>query len=99
MYYTGWWGPNFHWFWIMPFFFMILMFVCFALMIRRAGAWRGAPGNRAGWIPFGCWGAGHGRMAGGPSETPRQVLDRRYASGEITREQYGQMKRDLESSS
>jgi putative membrane protein len=27
--------------------------------------------------------------------TPRAILDRRYAAGEITKEQYDQMKRDL----
>ena len=27
--------------------------------------------------------------------TPRTILDRRYAAGEITKEQYDQMKRDL----
>jgi uncharacterized membrane protein len=31
------------------------------------------------------------------SETPRQILDRRCASGEITKEQYEQIKRDIES--
>ncbi len=29
-------------------------------------------------------------------ETPRQILDRRYASGEITQEQYEEMKRNIE---
>jgi putative membrane protein len=33
---------------------------------------------------------------GGPSA--REILDRRYASGEITREQYQQMKLDLRGS-
>jgi putative membrane protein len=28
-------------------------------------------------------------------EAAREILDRRYASGEITREQYAEMKRDL----
>lgn len=28
-------------------------------------------------------------------ETAREILDRRYASGEITKEQYDQMKRDI----
>jgi putative membrane protein len=30
-----------------------------------------------------------------PRETPRQILDRRYASGEISKEQYEAMKKDL----
>ena len=29
--------------------------------------------------------------------TPREILDRRFASGEISKEQYDQMKRDLAS--
>lgn len=41
------------------------------------------------------------RMAGGPPtgsrrESPREVLDRRYAKGELSREEYEQMKDDLE---
>ena len=34
--------------------------------------------------------------AKGRPETPRTALDRRYASGEITREQYLQIRSDLE---
>lgn len=29
------------------------------------------------------------------SESPRDILDRRYASGELTKDQYDEMKRDL----
>jgi putative membrane protein len=29
-------------------------------------------------------------------ESPREILDRRYASGEITKEQYEEMRRTLE---
>jgi len=40
------------------------------------------------------------RAAGGhpaaPHETPLQILQKRYARGEITREQYQEMKRELE---
>ena len=32
------------------------------------------------------------------SETPREILDQRYAGGEITKDEYEQMKHDLESS-
>lgn len=35
------------------------------------------------------------QLQSGP--TPLEVVQRRYASGEITREQYEQMRRDLES--
>lgn len=34
--------------------------------------------------------------AAGAAETPLEILKRRYAQGEITREQYEEMKRDLE---
>ena len=34
-------------------------------------------------------------MGGGHSQTPREILDQRYARGEITREQYELMKEDL----
>jgi uncharacterized membrane protein len=33
------------------------------------------------------------------SETPFQILDQRYAKGDITKDQYEQMKRDIESDS
>jgi len=42
--------------------------------------------------PF-CWGS---RRDEPTRETPRQILDRRYASGELTKEQYEEMKRNLE---
>jgi uncharacterized membrane protein len=29
-------------------------------------------------------------------ETPSQILERRYASGDITKEQYEQMRRDID---
>lgn len=35
------------------------------------------------------------RNSGTDAATPRATLDRRYAAGEITKEQYDQMKRDL----
>ena len=37
------------------------------------------------------------RNGGADAPTPRTILDRRYAAGEITKEQYDQMKRDLAS--
>lgn len=38
---------------------------------------------------------GSRRDDGGRRETPREILDRRYASGAITKEQYEEMKRTL----
>ena len=38
----------------------------------------------------------NGPASGGPSrETPLEILDRRYASGELTKEQFEQMRQDL----
>jgi uncharacterized membrane protein len=50
-------------------------------------------GLGARWLPF--WGSG---TSAGHSEppTPRQILDRGYASGEITDERYQAMRNDLE---
>jgi len=48
------------------------------------------PAALAGWL----W-----RARGGwndKRESPREILDRRYASGEITKEQYEEMRRALE---
>jgi len=39
------------------------------------------------------WMRSHGH--GGTRETAREILDRRFASGEITKEQYEEMKRTL----
>jgi putative membrane protein len=38
-----------------------------------------------------------GRPSGPPPETPLDILKKRYAKGEITRAEYEQMKKDLES--
>ncbi len=37
----------------------------------------------------------HGNRHGNGAETPRQTLDRRYVNGEIGKEQYDAMRRDL----
>ena len=39
---------------------------------------------------------GHDRDHGNHRESPREILDRRYASGEISKDQYEEMKRTLE---
>ena len=36
-----------------------------------------------------------GGMSSGRSETAREILDRRYAAGEINKEEYEEMKADL----
>jgi putative membrane protein len=90
-----WWGPHFSFFWIIPLIFMILMFVFVVFLFRHAGDWRGGGWHGHGWGPSGWHGPGAASQSW-DKETPRQILDRRYASGEITKEQYAQMKQDIE---
>jgi putative membrane protein len=42
------------------------------------------------------WPIRGGRDAQGRAESAREILDRRYARGEINREEYQQMRKDLE---
>lgn len=91
------WGPHLHWFWFMPFLFMILMFVFGCRIFRRAVRWRKGAWRRAGWQAFGCCGPTGGPADNWPADTPGQILDQRYVKGEITKEQYEQMKQDTKS--
>jgi putative membrane protein len=70
--------------WIVPLLFLVCMGGMMIMMFAKGG----------------CMGMRHG-FAGGPEEkrdTAGEVLDRRFARGEITREEYEEMKRDLEAS-
>lgn len=77
------WWSGFPWMWIFPvmFFLAIIFMVFFFTLFLRGG---GGPFWRQ-----------HGRN-NELRKTPRQILDRRYAGGEITKEQYEEMKRNLE---
>ena len=84
-----WWEGGFGWMWIFPLTFMVIMILfmvtCAFGFFRRSNRW-GSSCPMCGW------------HAGGTKEdreTPRQILDRRYAGGEITKEQYEGMKQDL----
>ena len=84
-----WWEGGFRWMWIFPFTFMVLMMlfigICVYWFFRRSGGWdHSCP--MCGWHPRGTQ----------DQDAPRQILDRRYASGEITKEQYESMKHDLQ---
>ena len=97
MEYTHFWGTHTHWFWIIPFLFMILMFLFAAPMMRRMCGWRSGPSYRASWRSSCCRQPRQESMAQWTSETPRQILDRRYANGDITKEEFEQMKNEIES--
>jgi len=47
------------------------------------------------WFASALFQTGRSSNLSGSSQTPREILDQRYARGEITREQYELMKRDL----
>jgi len=92
---THFWGPHLHGFWIIPLLFTLLMIVFATVMARRARSWRCGMGRT--WPGrFYRDQFGHRWSPRGWSETPSQILDRRYASGEITKEQYEQIRRDIE---
>ena len=68
--------------WIFPLGFLIIMLV-FCLLVFRRGCC-GPP-----W-----W---HSSNRGGPgAETPLDILKRRYASGEISKDEFDRMKKDIE---
>ena len=81
MWMNGGWGWM-PWGWIFPLIFLVLMVVFMVFMMR--GGMGGGPM------------CGGSHKTPGAGETPREVLDRRYARGEITREEYQQMRKDLE---
>ncbi|HVC29756.1 MAG TPA: SHOCT domain-containing protein [Steroidobacteraceae bacterium] len=74
------WWPGFGFMWIFPLLFLIVVIVFLS---------RGGPGRfwRGGW---------HDNRRDEKRESPREILDRRYASGEISKEQYEEMRRTLE---
>jgi putative membrane protein len=63
---------------------LMWIFPLLFLIVLIVFLFRGGPG----WF----WHAGSHE---GRRESPREILDRRYASGEITKEQYEEMKRTL----
>jgi len=81
-----WWGwPSGVW-WIVPVLCLLLMvgmIVAMVLLARRGGCACGPM-----WRPTSA-----GPHAG---DTPRQILDRRLAAGELSRDQYDGIRKDLE---
>jgi putative membrane protein len=63
--------------------FPLLFLVVVVLFLSRGPGWFWRNGGR-------------GDRSEGRHESARSILDRRYASGEITKEQYEEMKRTLE---
>jgi putative membrane protein len=75
------------WWWIFPIAMMIIMFaLCFFMMRGRAGRTMCGPSFGAAGDAF--W--------KGRSESASEILDKRYARGEIGKEEYEQKKKDIE---
>ena len=65
------------------FWLLVIALIVFAIvyLVRQTGGRQFAGGPRGGPPP--------------DRESPRDILDRRYAEGELSREEYEQMKKDL----
>ena len=76
------WAPYFTGVWIFPLLCLIFMAAMMVMMFRRG----------SGCMPVG---GGHRGRTANDGETARQILDRRYASGQISEEQYAAMRRNM----
>ncbi len=81
-------GPcvGFQWMWIFPLIGLIVMLLIVSSIFGR-GRFR---------PPCGRWNAHDGDSGELKPEVPVEILKRRYAKGDITKEEYQRMKRDLE---
>ena len=71
----------------------VMMFFCAAMMFfcrRRSGG-----GSYFGFPSYRHWNCGEYTKDGHGSETAVEILNRRYASGEISKEEYERIKKDI----
>ena len=86
---TNFWSSGFF---IFPLIMMIIMMFFMSRMFGRGGKPPWMRGDERGEQPPESSGRGQG---GGGSETPMDILRTRFAKGEITKEEFEQMKGDL----
>ncbi len=77
-----WGGGGWGWGWGFGGIFMILFWALIILGVAALVKWLAA-------------GGGGGEQGGSPASRPMDILKERYARGEITRDQFEQMRRDL----
>ncbi len=81
---------GFSWWWIFPIAMMTIMFaLCFLMMRGRTGRMMCGP----------CFGSAGDAFWKGRPESARDILDKRYARGEIGKEEYEKQKQDIERAS
>ncbi|NIS62502.1 MAG: SHOCT domain-containing protein [Proteobacteria bacterium] len=73
-----------NWWWIFP---IVMMILCFVMMRGRMCCMMGGHDSQGPNDPDG----------NVRSDPPREILDRRYALGEINKEEYEEKKRDISS--
>ncbi len=73
-----------NWWWIFP---IVMMILCFVMMRGRMCCMMGGHDSQGPNDPDG----------NVTSDPPREILDRRYALGEISKEEYEEKKRDISS--
>ncbi len=95
--YGGWGGPFFGpslWWWLVP----LTVWLLFMFLFRGRWGW----GMGMGGCGHGFGGHGdhaghdHGSQSGGSSKDALEILKERYARGEITTEEYRQMREELQ---
>jgi putative membrane protein len=77
---------GFGWWWIIPVAMIIMMALCFFIMRGRMSCITCGPFTRTS----------RDSSWDGRSESAREILDKRYARGEIGKEEYEEKQRDIE---